>query len=362
MNKQKIVLATGGTGGHIFPAFALAEELMTQNFDPIIIADKRFLKYKNHNEQITSYIIHSASFRSGIFSKLITCFNIIIGVLHSLILLQKIKPSLIVGFGGYPSFPSIMAAYLLGIPIILHEQNSVIGKVNRFFLGKAKFLATSFPEVLNVPNKYLNKVIYTGNPVRKKILNTKENLPNQDKVGIFIVGGSGGASVFSKIVPAALELMDRKIRDKLIITAQCPKQDVAGLKQNYEELGVTANVASFFLNIEDEYQKANLVIARAGASTISELLALKKPAIIVPLPTAADNHQLYNAKFFIENFGGILIEQHELTPAYLADILTELITKPEVLMNISSKFNKKPFDFNNNLSRLVINYFCKGSD
>ncbi len=326
---MKIIFVGGGTGGHIFPALATIEVLKSHKcvFVTNTLA-KRISRSKYFDFTIEYIPITKSSITAFLWS-------FIISIGKSLLIFKKYRPDIIVGFGGYPTLPILVIAVFLRIPIILHESNSILGKVNKLFLPFAKKLAFFFPTIEeSMDGKYKDKLELTGVPVSNDIKQVKY-CRIKGKVNLLIVGGSQGASVFSKILPDAI----KKIIDEGIdcsIHHQCPKQDAAGLSSKYSNLGITAEVSNFFQDIPRRFAKADIIICRAGASTIAEILASGKTAIYVPYSHSTMNHQMSNAQFIAKNNAGILITEQDFTSENLIRHLKELINNPEKLQNISS--------------------------
>ena len=341
--KQTIVITTGGTGGHIFPALALGKHLKDCGFNVILTTDKRgsaWLSNQNNNLETICFASSSLA-KSGIIFKIKALISLVLGVFQALLKLTKLKPSLIIGFGSYASFPTMLAGLFLRTPIMLHEQNAVLGKANRFFAKKAKVLAVSFAKTTLIPKNV--KTIYTGMPVRKEIEAIKDcplNF-NDKRFRILVIGGSQGASVFSKIIPNALLSLPDDLKNKIEITQQCRKEEVETVQKLYEKNHITFTVAPFFADIPELLKNTHLVIARAGSSTIAELSVAKRPAILVPLPSAADDHQTFNAQNFCQNGGGILIPQEEFTIKNLHKNFEELIKNTPILINMADNIANK---------------------
>lgn len=345
-NSQKLIaLAAGGTGGHVFPAEAVAEMLLARGHKIVLVTDKRFANFKTGVlSKVETLTIRTGTVAGGLSKKIMGIFLLFTGIIQALILLRKLRPDVVIGFGGYPSFPTLFAASYIGIPTIIHEQNSVLGRANRLLAGRVKKIATSFPETIMLEKKDKNKVSVTGNPVRASIRALRE-LPyspiSQDgKINILVTGGSQGASVFSEVVPAAIALLPENLRGRIRVDQQCREADLEKVRTAYRGIGVNADVASFFIDIPTRLAGAHLVIARSGASTVFELAVAGRPAILVPLPTSMDNHQYYNANAFEEIGGGWLISQDGFTPQSLAARLEAFITAPDTLAKAAENAKK----------------------
>ena len=334
MKKNNILIATGGTGGHIFPATALKERLQDEGLKVTLTADARFSRFYKFDE--TNILIPAKGFNSkSIKNVFITLLTLMHGFIKALYLIYKIKPDLVIGFGGYATYPTMLAAIIFRKEIILHEANVVIGKVNRMLLPYAKYLTTGFESINGVKEKYRNKIIYTGNPVRSKIINAKSTKIN-DKLVILIIGGSGGAKIFSNIIPSMIINLPAEIKNKLSIYQQVKEEDIEKLKEIYSKEGIECEINSFFTDMDIKLSKSNLVIARAGASTIAELIELAVPAILIPLPSSADNHQYYNAKAMADKKASWLIIEEQNAASNLLK-LVKSIGKDQSILKESIK-------------------------
>ncbi len=359
MNAQSVILAAGGTGGHIFPAEALAEELLARGCTVTLITDKRSNQFNSGLfKQLPRRTIRAGGSGGGIIHKITSATNIVIGTARALRILKQLKPDKLVGFGGYPSFPTVYAATMLGIPTIIHEQNSVLGRANRMLAGRASLIATSFPDTKMITEENSGKVVVTGNPVRAGIRGLRDvpypQLQQDGKLHVLITGGSQGASVFSEIIPAALALLPQHLRARLRIDQQCREVEIAATRAAYDNLAVNADLASFFVDIPARLAASHLVIARAGASTIAELTVSGRPAILIPLPNSMDNHQYHNANALEEAGGGWLMAQEGFTPQAVAARLEAFLTAPEALTRAAEKARKLGnFDAEKKLANLI---------
>jgi len=309
---KTVILASGGTGGHIFPAIAVSDELKKRGYKTILITDKRAEKYIINNSSIEDcfseiHTINTSSLSGNIFKKVNAAKDIGIGYFQAQKLLKDLKPNMVVGFGGYPSFPTMYAACSLSrskpnLLTLVHEQNSVLGQVNAFLADKVQKIATSFRETGLISKKNNDKQSFVGNPVRDyfKVIRNFDYKIFDDKTTfkILVVGGSQGASIFSNVIPEAISGLPEEIRNKIRIDQQCRKEDVEKVAKIYNELNISADVAAFYEDIAIRISSAHLVIARCGASTVSELSVAGRPAIFVPYKFAKDNHQMKNAISF----------------------------------------------------------------
>jgi UDP-N-acetylglucosamine--N-acetylmuramyl-(pentapeptide) pyrophosphoryl-undecaprenol N-acetylglucosamine transferase len=336
-----IALAAGGTGGHIFPAEALAEELAGRGHRPVLVTDKRFNDYKSLLGTLPRHTVRASTFSGGVMNKFSAATDILVGMFQARAVLRKLNPEVVVGFGGYPSFPTMRSACALGIPTVMHEQNSVLGRTNRRLISKVKAIATTFPNTRFIGEEYAGKVKLTGNPVRSAI-RSLNSVPypefSQDgHIRILVTGGSQGASIFSQIVPAAIAALPNALRSRIRIDQQCRAADLESTRAAYAQMNVSADLATFFTDIPARLASAHLVIARAGASTIAELTAAGRPSLLVPLPSAMDNHQYYNANALEEEGGGWVMPQEGFTAAALSARIEAFINLPETLTRAAQR-------------------------
>ena len=339
--KLTIVLASGGTGGHIFPAESLASEFIKYGHNAILITDKRYKKSMLTPDKMRVMIVDSSSTEGGVIGKLKSIWSLCLGILQAKKMLQDIKPNYVVGFGGYPSFPTMMAAVILRLNTAIHEQNSLMGRANRFFVRYVDVIATSYREVKGINNKYHNKVILTGNPVRPEISSIRDypypQLNDGEYVHILVLGGSQGAKIFSDIVPGALVLLASNLRSLIKIDQQCRKEDLSRVKKIYEDNNINADLASFFEDVPSRIASTHLMISRSGASTIAEITVAGVPSVLVPYPQATDNHQMENAKTLEKRGAALIIEQKDFTSDVLAKQLKLFIDNPDILKKMASQ-------------------------
>ena len=335
-DNTRIVLTAGGSGGHVFPAEALAKELVARHIGICFITDKRGNSFTGKFPQAEEYRIHAGAYAGKPFLKKVwALFLMGLGILQSLRLLRKIKPAAVVGFGGYAAFPASFAAGLLRIPLILHEQNSVLGGANRVLAKRAALIATTFPSVERIPAKIPS--VHTGVPLRPQILELRDkpyHVPS-DTFDLLIFGGSQGASVFSRVIPQALKELPEDLKKRLKVTQQCRPADLPDVNNAYENSGLKVELSSFFSDIADRIERTSLVICRAGASSLAELCIAGRPSLIVPIYCSPDAHQLKNARFIAESDGAFLCEEPDFTPAFLTAKITELMNKPQILTQMA---------------------------
>lgn len=330
-----IALAAGGTGGHLFPAVALARELLARGHGVTVLTDPRGAKF-DAGVQVRS--VPATRLTGGLFAKLTGALMMLRGVLAAAWHLKRDRVDLLVGFGGYPSVAPVLAAKLLGVPVILHEQNAVLGRANVRLAKYAKLVATSFPEVAGLARKAQR---LTGNPVRAEAAAARDQpyAPSAEDAPfcLLVFGGSQGASVFSEVVPAACALLPENLRARLRVTQQARPEDLSQTEEAFRTLGVEAEVAPFFHDMPVRMAASHLVIARAGASTIAEVLVIGRPAVLVPYPHAMDDHQTANAQAVDEAGGAWLMPQVAFTPEALARRLETLLTLPECAAKVAGK-------------------------
>ncbi len=342
MTARPILLAAGGTGGHLFPAAALAQELQRRGYEVELATDERAEKYQSEFPARAIHRVPSATFTSRSPVAMAQTFaRLFKGYLHARHLLSAVDPLAVIGFGGYPTLPPIMAARSLGIPTAIHEQNAVMGRANRFLSRFADRVALSFSRTKRMHSSAEERSQVTGTPVRDNVL-TYRDVPYvaPEPVGRFLLlvfGGSQGAHFFAELLPQALPLMASPFRWRLTIVQQAREEDLAALREVYKDAGIAAHCGAFFRDLPERIATSHLVIARAGASTVAELMAIGRPSLLVPLPHALDNDQLENATRLQQGGGGWCIKQSELTPQRLADELERLSNAPEVLAEAAAK-------------------------
>ena len=344
-NKQTtntIVLAAGGTGGHVFPAAALSDELRALKYKPVFITDDRGQEYQGALAKIPIHYINAASPSGKNPFKIIgALFKLYAGYRQARKLYKTLKPTVVVGFGGYPSVPALLAAQRMGIKTIVHDQNAVFGKANRMIARKANVIATSFPEIANIKPNKKQQVIYTGNPVRPaiaKIHDTEKRIFSRtSSINILVTGGSQGAQILGDVVPQAIAFLNEKLRGRLRIIQQARAEQVPELQNQYDKIGVKAHVMSFVDDMPKELKKTHIAICRAGGSTVAEMACTGTPTIFIPLPSATDDHQSKNTEQLVRAGGGWMMPQLTLRPTTLADRLTTLLKSPEMIASASHK-------------------------
>lgn len=332
--QRRIILAAGGTGGHMFPAQALAETLVTRGWDVVLCTDVRGMRYtKSFPKKISITQIGSASPTQGTkWARIGALFLLFTACCKMFLSFLRARPHCVVGFGGYPSFPALVGAWILRVPRVIHEQNACLGRVNRLFVCHVDIFAYSFPI------KYFSKCNHAldcGNLVRDQVFLYK-NAPytpfdiknTENMCDVLIFGGSQGARILTDIVPEAIKILPENLLHRLKIYQQVPASDCKRLVEFYEKIGLNAKIAPFFDDMATHIAQAKLVVSRAGASTLAEISMIGRPAILVPYRGAVNNHQNANARYFSEQNAAILIEEKGFSPQSCADAIMSIIENP----------------------------------
>lgn len=339
MTKGIILLAAGGTGGHLFPAEALAHELKANGYSVHLVTDSRAERFAGKFPADEVHVVPSATIGSKnpihVVRSLWTLWT---GMRAARRLIARLRPKAVVGFGGYPTVPPLLAATGMGVPSMIHEQNAVMGRANKALASRVKAIAGGFlPEGTGT---FAAKTVTTGNPVRPAVLDAAK-VPYVAAAGeapfhLVVFGGSQGAQYFSKAIPQAICRLDDALRQRLTVTQQARPEDRDGVIATYEKLGVPAEVSPFFTDMAERIAGAQLVICRSGASTVSELAVIGRPAILVPYPYALDHDQAANAAAIAAKGGAKVIAQAELTAERLAGILAEAMADPQSLAQMAA--------------------------
>ena len=390
MPNKHIIIATGGTGGHIFPARATAHALHRSGFKITIFADDKYLKYSERKDPYNYKIISSSQLCNGFLNKIRALFKIALATCKSLLLILYYRPQVIVAFGGYATFPVLIAATILKRKIILHEQNAHLGRVNRLFIKYASKIALSYPQTGGINPEYQNNTIFTGNPIRKKIKALSKNeyqLPtsnkpeknkkvnnlgynlllasqfnrqyqNDEHIGnlfnILVIGGSGGAKIFSDILPKAFFNLKESLKEQINIIQQCRPEYIEYTFNQYQNFNLNILIDRFFSDIDKKIKNAHLIIARAGSSSIAEFTAAKKPMILVPFAKAADNHQEKNAAFIEKSGAAVVFKEQNFTINKVTKCLEKLIEHPGILKKMSqNSFSCANLNADLNMVKLV---------
>ena len=339
MTKRPVYLAAGGTGGHIFPALAVAEALQTRGYSAHLFTDRRGAKLLGSASSLPAsiHVIAAASpFQIGMIKRTFAAIKLAVGTISSLYHLLVRRPALIIGFGGYPSFAPLVAGRALGIPILLHEQNAFLGRANHMLSKFANALALSWPQTKNLPATEHTEV--TGIPVRQAFFDAAQIpylLATTASVNLVVLGGSQGASILASLVPDAITMFDPAMRRRLRIYQQARPEQIDSLQHRYRDLGVEADIQLFYTDMPSLLGQSHLVICRAGASSVAELAAIGRPSLLLPLPSAMDDHQRMNALHMQNAGGGICLDETNLSAAVLAARLMHLLEAPKTLSKMA---------------------------
>ncbi len=328
------VVAAGGTGGHMFPAEALARELIDRGWQVVLASDSRGAAYAEKFPAVERLSLEAATFKAGDPIGMVrAAIKIGLGVLQARKAFKRLKPWAVIGFGGYPSFPALTAALQRKDVTLIHEQNSVLGRSNRKLAAKVDAVACAFPVLRMAPPELEGKVQVVGNPVRPDIRALyDEPYPAIDKtIRILVTGGSQGAKILSETVPQALALLPISIRINLHVEQQTRAELVDAAKAVYAGAEIDAEIAPFFNDMAARLGRAHIVIGRSGASTVCELAVAGKPSVLIPLKIAADDHQTYNAEVLKDAKAAIVIKEDDVTPARLAEEIRVLIEAADLL-------------------------------
>ena len=338
---MNFVLAAGGTGGHMVPAHALAAELKSRGHGVLLITDDRGARFPSLFDGVPVHILPAGRIGGGPIGWLKALGSIAKGRSEAKSLYREHRPDAVVGFGGYPAFPSLLAASSMRIPTVLHEQNAVLGRVNRLLAGEAEAIGTAYEELERLKSSYRSKAVLVGNPVREQIARLGElPFPPFDEIAplkILVTGGSQGATILGQIVPEGLGLLEPSLRRRLQVVHQCRPDDIERVRNQYAELGIPAELTTYIEDMPEKLADAHLVIGRAGASTIAELSAAGRPAILIPFPAATDDHQTVNARELTKAGGARTIQQTDFTPEVLARQIEAMAADPIALNNAAAR-------------------------
>jgi UDP-N-acetylglucosamine--N-acetylmuramyl-(pentapeptide) pyrophosphoryl-undecaprenol N-acetylglucosamine transferase len=336
-----VVIAAGGTGGHIFPAQSLAQELAKRGRRVVLMTDDRGHNYAQAFPQAEIVTVKSATFAGlGAVGKALAFVRLGLGATSAFLALGRVKPAVVVGFGGYPALPTMFAAARRGLPSVIHEQNAVLGRVNRWLAPAVTRIASAFGRLTHLDPLLQPRVIVTGNPVRPAVLQDRRayTAPTlEGRLNLLVFGGSQGARVFATLVPEAIAKLPEALRKRLDLVQQCRPEDLDAVKARYAAMGVQPTLASFFGDMGARLAAAHLVIARAGASTVTELAAVGRPAILVPYPFAMDDHQTANAHEMADAGAAWAFAEKGLTADVLAEKIGELARNPALLEAAAAK-------------------------
>jgi len=329
-----VVLASGGTGGHMFPAEALASALLARGHRVALVTDRRGQAFADRLPEVALHRIPAGRLDTGLVGKAMGVAEMVLGTLVAGRLLARLQPAVAVGFGGYPSVPTMLAAARRHIATVLHEQNALMGRANRLLAPRATRIATSFPQVQGLKPTDAARIGFTGNPVRPEIVKLRD-LPYpipSGTINLLVTGGSQGARILSAIIPDALARLPAPLKARIALMQQARPEDLERVRETHRRSGVVAEVAPFFHDLPERLGRAHLVIARAGASTVSELCVAGRPAILVPYAAAADDHQTFNARALGDAGAAWVMPEREFTPDALASRIETLLAAPASLV------------------------------
>ncbi|MGP8232330.1 MAG: undecaprenyldiphospho-muramoylpentapeptide beta-N-acetylglucosaminyltransferase [Methylovirgula sp.] len=348
MTLGPVLVAAGGTGGHLFPAEALAKELSARGIAVELVTDRRGKQYDGDFSARAVHVISSATPSGGsLLARAKAVLTLLGGTIAALWLIGRKRPAAVVGFGGYPSVPPVFAATLLRVPTILHEQNAVMGRANRFLAARVDAVAHGFPTLKGLGSGIRAQTYHTGNPVRPSVLAAARvpyRVPDDGTFDLLVTGGSQGARVMADIVPPAVALLSPQERVGLRIVQQARGEDQARVTKAYQDLAVAAEVLPFFSDLPARVAAASLVIARAGASTVSELAVIGRPSILVPFPHALDQDQAANAEELAATGAAQVVRETEFTPQWLDAALRAARQNPEGLASRAAAAQKAGID------------------
>ncbi len=336
-SSRHYVLAAGGTGGHLLPAFALAAELHRRGHHAALITDERGAEIPGKPDYLPAHVLPAGRFGGNPLNWPRGIRAVLAGRRMARQLFASFEPSAVVGFGGYPSLPAILASTAARIPTIVHEQNAVLGRVNRLLAGRVQAIATAYEEVERLKPAHRGKVHLVGNPVRAEVLALRdEPFPAFGQDGllrVLVTGGSQGARVLSEVVPDGLAMLPPALRQRLQVTQQCRAEDLDAVRERYRTHEIPAELATYFEDMAARLADSHLFIGRAGASTIAELTAVGRPAILIPLPIATDDHQAANTREMVKVGGARMIRQERFQAKELSKQILALAENPEGLAN-----------------------------
>ncbi len=334
MSGPLVILATGGTGGHMFPAEALAHALLQRDCRVALITDRRGQAFSEKFPGVALHRIPAGRLGAGLMQKAMGIAEIMLGTLAAGRLLRRLRPAVAVGFGGYPSVPTMLAATRQRVATLVHEQNALLGRANRLLAPRVSRIATSFPAVQGLKAGDAARVVFTGNPVRPEVAQhraTPYAAPGAT-LNLLVTGGSQGARILSTVIPAALAALPAERRARIKLMQQARPEDLEQVREAHRRSGIDAEVAPFFQDLPARLARAHLVIARAGASTVAELCVIGRPAILVPYALAADDHQSFNARALGDAGAAWVMPESVFTQAALAERIEALLAAPQRLV------------------------------
>jgi UDP-N-acetylglucosamine--N-acetylmuramyl-(pentapeptide) pyrophosphoryl-undecaprenol N-acetylglucosamine transferase len=338
-SRTPVLLAAGGTGGHLFPAEALAAALIQRGIPVHLATDRRAARYGGAFADDNVHVISSATLRARNPVAMVQTVSALgAGVFQAWSLIGRLEPAAVIGFGGYPTVPPVLAAAWRHVPTLIHDANAVIGRANRLLAPRVTAIAMTFPDVFRDRPVWAAKATLTGNPVRPAVVAAAAipYSPPRDPLRLLVIGGSQGARIMADIVPPAIRRLDVSLRGRLAIVQQAREEDLARVREAYAKISIWAEVAPFFPDLPARMAACHLVVARSGASTVAELAAIGRPAILVPLPHALDQDQFANAGVLEGAGGAVRIIQDMFTPQRLADEITALAQAPQRLQTMAA--------------------------
>ena len=364
--RAPVLVAAGGTGGHLFPAEALAAALTRRGVDVHLVTDRRAARYGGAFADNAIHVVSSATLRArNPLAMARTAALLGFGLVQAQALIGRLKPAAVIGFGGYPTIPPVLAAAWRGIPTLIHDANAVIGRANRYLAPRVTAIATTFPDVFRGEPALAAKATLTGNPVRPAVV-AAAAIPYpaaHDPLRLLIFGGSQGARIMAEIVPPAIRRLDSGLRGRLAVVQQVREEDLRRVREAYANLSIAAEVAPFFADLPARMAASHLVVSRSGASTVAELAAIGRPAILVPLPHALDQDQFANAGVLERAGGAIRVVQETFTPARLADEIATLAAAPQRLQTMAAAARSiGRLDAADRLAELVLEVAAKGAN
>lgn len=328
----------GGTGGHIFPAFAVGQELLKSDYEVHVFTDKRGESYK-WDPEFNIHVISSSQMRDSLLNMLKGITGLLSGFFQARRKLNDLQAAAVVGFGGYATLAPVFAAYSQRIPTIIHQGDALLGRVNRLLAPFVNVIATSFQYTSKITAKQAEKVSPTGLPMRQGIKSQAYKAPKSN-LNLLVIGGSQGAKFFGDILPKAVGKLPDNLQSKLHITHQCRPESINDVEKQYKKTKAQVNLSQFFSDMGDLYKQAHLLISRAGASSVMEIATVGRPAIFVPYPFATDDHQTANANAAVRVGGAWCYQQKDLTAEKLADHLKHLLEEPQLLEDAAQKISQ----------------------
>ena len=367
MSERMVVIAAGGTGGHMFPARALAEALTKRGVGAALITDARGAGFGDAIAEVATYRIVACSPSGSPMQRLKGMARLARGYLQSKSILRRLKPVCVIGFGGYPSAPALMAASRMGLPTAIHEQNAVLGRANRLLARRVDLIATAHDQVSGIAEADRAKVVKIGNPVRAAVAALRDDpypapVPNGE-LRLLVLGGSQGARILSDVVPQAIALLPETKRARLSVVQQCRAEDLAPVRELYAAYRVRCVLDSFFADLPDRLHWSQLLIARAGASTVAEISVAGRPAILVPYAAATDDHQAANARGLAAAGGAWMMREDSFQPAALSARLEFYLSQPTILVRAAARAHEVGLpDAADRLADLVLRQAAGGAN